>query len=95
MELKNVHELSREHIDQLNRYMTDELGRFGILVTRNEPKKAIRQRVVDLWSGQRKCIIIITDDDIEQMVDIFETKQREPIDVLVKKYVEFQRCCPC
>ncbi len=95
MELKNIHELSREHIDQLNRYMTDELGRFGVLVTRNEPKKAIRQRILDLWSGQRKCIIIITDSDISQMVDVFETKQREPIDVLLKKYVEFQRSCPC
>lgn len=95
MELKNVNELSREHIDQLNRYMTHELGHFGILVTRHEPKKAIRQRIVDLWSGQRKCIIVLTDGDIEQMVDVFETKQREPIDVLVKKYVEFQRSCPC
>lgn len=95
MELKNVHELSREHVDQLNRYMTNELGQFGILVTRNEPTRAIRQRILDLWSGQRKCIVIITDSDIEQMVDVFETKQREPIDVLVKKYVEFQRSWPC
>lgn len=75
--------------------MTDELGRFGILVSRNEPRRPIKQRVIDLWSGQRKCILIITDNDIEQMVDVFETKQREPIDVLVKKYVEFQRNCPC
>ncbi len=56
-EMKNVCELSRDHINQLNRYLTEQFGRFGVLVTRNPPKKPIRQNLVDLWSGQRKCII--------------------------------------
>ncbi len=28
------------------------------------------------------------------MVDVYETKQRDPIEVLNKKYVEFIRACP-
>ncbi|WP_308585398.1 hypothetical protein [uncultured Desulfovibrio sp.] len=93
-ELKNVKEVAREHVDQLNRYLGDNLGKFGVLVTRNELSKARRKQVVDLWSGQRKCIITLTDMDIEQMVDLFESHQRDPFDVLIKKYIEFKRSCP-
>jgi len=94
MELKNVHKIEREHINQLNRYMTDSLGKFGVLLTRNELPRARRQNTIDLWSGQRRCIITLTDVDIEQMVEVFESKQRLPLDVLKKKYIQFRRDCP-
>ena len=94
MEMKNVRKIDRTHIDQINRYLHDELGRFGVLVTRHDLRKAERQRVVDLWSGQRKAIVTVTDVDVEQMVEVFESKQRAPLDVLKKKYVEFRRACP-
>ncbi len=94
MELKNVANVEREHIDQLNRYMADELGRFGVLVTRRELPSSRRRDTIDLWSGQRRCIIALTDADLEQMVDVFESRQRSPLDVLTKKYIEFRRECP-
>lgn len=94
MELKNVREIEREHINQLNRYMADELGQFGVLVTRHELVSARRKNTIDLWSGQRRCIVALTDDDLVQMVELFESKQRLPLDVLKKKYVEFRRACP-
>jgi len=94
MELKNVKQVERDHVNQLNRYMTDSLGKFGVLVTRNDLPKPRRQNVIDLWSGQRRCIITLTDSDIEQMVEVFESKQRLPLDVLKKKYIEFRRLCP-
>lgn len=93
-ELKNVKEISRDHINQLNRYMADELGRFGVLVTRHELPKARIKNVIDLWAGQRRCIIALTDQDLAQMVELFESKQRLPLDVVNKKYVEFRRACP-
>ncbi len=93
-EMKNVKEISRDHVNQLNRYMTDSLGKFGVLVTRNELTKARRQSTVDLWSGQRRCIITLTDADVAQMVELFESRQRSPLDVIKKKYVEFTRLCP-
>lgn len=93
-EMKNVLAVERGHIDQLNRYLKDNLGNFGVLVTRNPLKKAQVSSTVDLWSGQRKCIVALTDTDIEQMVEVFESKQRSPLDVLIKKYVEFRRACP-
>lgn len=94
MELKNVAAIERLHVDQLNRYLADELGKFGVLVTRNPLKRAETTRVIDLWSGQRKAIITLTDADIEQMVELFDSKQRDPLDVMVKKYSEFRAMCP-
>ena len=94
MELKNVAQISREHIDQINRYLTTELGRFGVLVTRNPLKRAEFTRTIDLWSGQRKAVIALTDTDIGQMVELFESKQRDPFDVIVRKYTEFRAKCP-
>jgi hypothetical protein len=93
-ELKNVKAIERQHVDQLNRYLADELGRFGIFVTRNPLRKAEFQRTIDLWSGQRKAVVTLTDADIRQMVEVFESKQRAPLDVIKKKYVEFRRACP-
>lgn len=93
-ELKNVAHLEREHVNQINRYLADHLGRFGVLVTRNAPSRAIQQHLIDLWSGQRKAIIVLTDADLETMVTVFESKQRHAIDVLNRAYVGFIRSCP-
>lgn len=93
-ELKNVANLERDHVNQINRYLADQLGKFGVLVTRNAPSRAIQQQLTDLWSGQRKAILVLTDSDLETMVTVFESKQRDAIDVLNRAYVEFIRSCP-
>jgi hypothetical protein len=94
MELKNVRAIEREHINQLNRYLNNEFGSFGVLVTRNEMPRAMIKNTVELWSGQRRCIISLTDADLELMVEVFDSKQRLPVEVLKKKYIEFRRACP-
>ena len=94
MELKNVNAIDRNHINQLNRYIANDFGGFGIFITRNPLPKAMFRNTIDLWSGQRKCIIALTDADLSMMVELFESKQRNPIDVIKKKYVEFVRACP-
>lgn len=93
-ELKNVKALDTDHINQLNRYLNSEFGDFGIIFTRNKPPKNVFQNTVDLWSGQRKCILILDDTDLEAMCDVYENKQREPLAVVNKKYREFTRACP-
>jgi hypothetical protein len=93
-ELKNVASLEREHINQVNRYLSDVLGRFGVIVTRNRPPKSILKNTIDLWAGQRKCILILDDSDISLMGELFDSHQRLPLDVLKKKYAEFMRSCP-
>lgn len=93
-EMKNVAQISREHIDQLNRYLQDSLGKFGVFITRNPLKKAEVTRVINLWSGQRKAIVVLSDTDIEQMVEVFDSKQRHPIDFIIRSYAQFRRQCP-
>lgn len=93
-EMKNVKKIERGHVDQLNRYLHDELGKFGVFVTRNPLPKAMFKRTIDLWSGQRKALISLDDHDLEQMVEVFESKQRDPFDVVRKKYAELRRACP-
>ena len=92
--MKNVKQIEREHINQLNRYLNDQFGRFGIILTRNRPPKKVLKNTIDLWSGQRRCILILDDSDVEMMTEVFESKQRLPIEVIKKKYVEFTRMCP-
>ncbi len=94
LELKNVKAVGREHINQLNRYLKEQFGRFGVILTRNRPPRTIVQNTIDLWSGQRRCILILDDTDVELMVQLYESKQRLPIEVLKKKYIEFTRACP-
>lgn len=93
-ELKNVREVERDHVNQLNRYLNDELGRFGVFVTRNPLQKKIQKSLVDLWSGQRRCILVLTDADLEMMVTVFESKQRLPVEVLKRSYIDFTRSLP-
>lgn len=93
-ELKNVMEVTREHIFQLNRYLNDQFGKFGIIVTRNIPPKKIVKNTIDLWSGQRRCILILDDSDLKLMTQVFVSKQRNPIEVIKRKYIEFTRACP-
>lgn len=93
-ELKNVESLDRDNVNQLNRYLDENLGKFGVFITRHQPSKAIQKHLIDLWSGQRKCILVLDDNDLQTMVDIFENKQRIPYEVIRKKYAEFMRSCP-
>ena len=93
-EMKNVKEIEREHVNQLNRYLVNHFGKFGIFITRNKLPQKIFKNTIDLWSGQRKCIIALTDEDIKLMVTLYESKQRMPFEVIKKKFVEFMRACP-
>jgi hypothetical protein len=93
-EMKNVANIDRDHINQLNRYLQTGLGQFGVFVTRSELPRTMFSNTIDLWSSQRKCIVSLTDSDIKLMVDVYESKQRTPIEVLKKKYIEFRRSCP-
>lgn len=93
-EIKNVAEIDRDHVNQLNRYLDAGLGRFGVFATRNPLKRAMEKNIIDLWSGQRRCILVVTDSDVELMVNVFESRQRSPIEVLKRIYVDFCRRRP-
>lgn len=92
-ELKNVQRLSGEHVNQLHRYLDDEVGHLGVLVTRRPPVKAVETNIVDLHSSKRVVILILDDSDLSQMVELANSARR-PSDVLKKRYIEFTRRLP-
>jgi hypothetical protein len=92
-ELKNVKSLETEHVNQLYRYLDDEFGRLGILVTRNPMPKPILRNAVDLHSSKRVAVLCLDDRDLELMIAMAEAG-RSPADVLKKKFVEFTRLLP-
>jgi len=94
MELKNVREVEQNHVLQLNRYLKEQFGKFGIIIARNPPPAKVVKNIIDLWSAHRKCILILHDEDLKLMTQVFESKQRNPIEVIKKKYIEFTRLCP-
>ncbi len=94
IELKNVKEVQNSHVNQLNRYLKDSFGRFGIIFTRNKPPKKVIRNTIDLWAGQRKCILILSDEDLQMMCQVYESKQRLPIEVIKRKYIQFTRLLP-
>lgn len=92
-ELKNVLTLETEHVNQLFRYLDEEFGRFGVLVTRNPPSKAVLKNTVDLHSSKRCIVLCIDDSDIELMLNLWES-DRNPVEAIKKKFVEFTRLLP-
>ena len=92
-ELKNVKELEAEHVNQLYRYLDSDFGRFGVLVSRKEPPRSVRQNIVDLHSSKRVAVVCLTDVDLELMLRMLEAR-RQPLDVVKKKYSELMRSLP-
>lgn len=92
-ELKNVQSLDPVHVNQLYRYLDEEFGRFGVLVTRNPMPRAVKQNTVDLHSSKRSAILCLNDRDIELMISTLDSG-RDPCDVIKRKFVEFTRLLP-
>lgn len=92
-ELKNVKSLATEHVNQLLRYLDEEFGRFGILVTRNPGPRSVTQNLVDLHSSKRVAILVLDDSDVDLMLSLAESG-RDPADAIRKRYVEFTRLLP-
>jgi hypothetical protein len=92
-EMKNTRALESEHVNQLYRYLDDEFGRFGLLVTRNPAPSSVVKNLVDLHSSKRVTILTLDDRDLELMMSTANSS-RDPSDVVKKKFVEFTRLLP-
>ena len=57
-EMKNVNEVSREHINQLNRYLSEQFGRFGIILTRNPLEKEYYEKYYRFMEWTEKVYFV-------------------------------------
>lgn len=94
MEMKNVKELLPKHINQVFRYLNDNFGKFAIILTRNPAPKKVVKNIIDLWSSRRVCILVLTDAELKQMCEVFESKNRDPYEVIKMIYLDFTRLLP-
>lgn len=92
-ELKNVKTLETEHVNQLFRYLDEEFGRFGVLVTRHPTPPAVQRNIVDLHSSKRVAILCLDDRGIELMIAMKDAG-RDPSDVIKKAFLDFTRSLP-
>ena len=92
-EMKNVSALQSEHINQLYRYLDEEFGRFGVVVTRNPTPHSVIRNIVDIHSSKRVTILTLDDRDLDLMLSLIDS-DRDPSDVMKKKFVEFTRLLP-
>ncbi len=92
-EIKNTRVLEAEHVNQLYRYLDEEFGRLGVLVTRNPSPASVTRNIVDLHSSKRVVILTVDDRDFELMLSLLDSG-RDPSDAIKKKFIELTRLLP-
>jgi len=70
-ETKNMDELNLAAINQTATYLGDRVGRFGVIVTRNEPPETVRRKILSVWndSTPRKVILTLSDADLNELLN--------------------------
>jgi hypothetical protein len=78
-ELKNVHEIATEHINQVATYMGRYTGSIAFLVTRNKSSEAMMRKLRAVYNNSTdnkpKTILVLTDADLEAMIHLQQEKQ--------------------
>lgn len=92
-ELKNTNRITGEHVNQLYRYLDEEIGHFGVLLTRHAAASPVKRNIIDLHSSKRCIILVLDDTDLELMLDLVDSGRR-PADAIKKRYVELARQFP-
>src|SRR5262249_7736716 len=71
-ETKNTKELDAPAINQTATYLGDRVGRFGVIVTRQEPSEAIQRKMFSVWndSSPRKTILTLADTHLTQLLQL-------------------------
>lgn len=91
-ETKNTASLKPEHFNQTAVYLGDRLGRLGFIVTRNEASEANQRKAFSIYndSHPRKIILVLSDNDLEEMLDI-KCHSKNPMRYVQKIYREFRQ----
>ncbi len=91
-ETKNVVALEPAHFNQVATYLGDRLGRLGFIVTQNQQTDSDRRKAFSVYndSSPRKIILVLTKDDLYEMIDM-KCRGHSPTRYIQKKYREFRQ----
>ncbi len=72
VDAKNTDEVRRDDLRQLYCYLKPALGFWGLIVCRSAPSPEINafNRALHRNFEQRRCVLILTDDDLRRMVQM-------------------------
>lgn len=87
-EVKNVKRLDVRYVDQVASYLTPGLGHLGFLVSRSPAGESMVHRAVDVFQAERKVVLFLCDDDLEQMLDLKEAGD-DPTELIKQRYDAF------
>ncbi len=90
-EAKNVAQVNSQHINQVATYLGDRIGRFGVILTRNQPAQAQIRKTHTVFNNDRdrKSILIMHDSDIERMLRL-KDRGSDPTREIQQMYRDFK-----
>lgn len=82
--------IKKNHVLQIANYLKQHgLGLFGIIICRNGGDRSCIQTIREEWAIDKKLIIVLTDDDIEQML-LAKSSRGTPETIIRQKIEEFR-----
>ncbi len=68
-EFKNVEKLRKTDVLQTSNYLSKpSIGRFGIILTRNEPSKSAYKQIEEVFVFEKKLILVIDDSSLKTLM---------------------------
>ncbi|MDQ3524892.1 MAG: hypothetical protein M3451_07555 [Chloroflexota bacterium] len=89
-ECKNSVQLDSDDVNQLANYLGDPIGRCGFIVTRNAPRLADLKKARATYNklSPRRAVVMLSDDDLRQMIALRRAGSRHPVAQLQRRYRE-------
>ena len=87
----SAHEIGKDDILQVAHYLKDKgFGLFGLIFSRcgGDPSSEIHLR--DIWQSENKMIVILSDNDVEQML-LGKQRGNDPSRIIIEKIQEFRQ----
>lgn len=82
--------ITKREVLQISNYLKEHgTGLFGIIVTRVGISDSAFYTLKEIWAIEKKMIIILQDDDIEQML-LEKLSKREPESIIRQKIEDFR-----
>ena len=78
----NATEIGHEEVIQSANYLTQPMGRLGIIVGSKLPNESAHRQRNTIYSNQHKVILFLTKDHLKEMLDI-KLRGEEPSNLIV------------
>lgn len=86
-------EIGHEEVSQSANYLTNTMGRLGIIIGTKLPNESAHRQRNTIFSNQKKVILFLTKENLKEMLDI-KARGEEPsnfiVDLLESFYIQYE-----